>query len=538
MSSLLPNPRPTLMLEAGRTSEEEVADVGYGETGRVADEKLILGMVEDEMQPLQEGDEGRLVEEVERYGEVLPEDNEGFLKDGGYDGQKPREGVDESGYEEDVGEDLDNRTTDYGQKSMEKAEEDLRYVKDEKLKVEVYEEYVRECLEGKDEVLMDRIDVKIEGKAELDEEPILERSRREQQLVEVHQQVIVAVESDEKNGINVSAVEKLDLVPRGVVERGTDKNVNVSNENESSAEETNTVEICEIVEEWNDKNLINIDETNKRSEDKNKNLIEEIEVAKGERKIEGPEENEETQTGKEEHFVEMGDVIQGNRGEKYVDTVSGIDKPIVDVGELINGVKVEDIAGILDERRELGNKNLMTQREGTKNLSSGMVDAGLLVEKGEEKERVVHPNADAREIADESGFNLSDDKNESREVHDNSEDDEIASNHIPEGSADTFELGVSVKATEREKAGIGSEMDRDMPANEVAVINEEKIWASMKALQTVVGYKAKPLASCVEELKALYIFAGVEPPTSFKSPTDLVEVHEKLLFLMSIVGVK
>ncbi len=68
--------------------------------------------------------------------------------------------------------------------------------------------------------------------------------------------------------------------------------------------------------------------------------------------------------------------------------------------------------------------------------------------------------------------------------------------------------------------------------------NEEKIREKIDAMRIIVGYKATPQTTCIEELKALYIFTGVQPPALFKDPSDLVEVKEKLQFLMSIVGVK
>ncbi|KAI6695502.1 hypothetical protein NL676_023212 [Syzygium grande] len=67
---------------------------------------------------------------------------------------------------------------------------------------------------------------------------------------------------------------------------------------------------------------------------------------------------------------------------------------------------------------------------------------------------------------------------------------------------------------------------------------EEKIWQQIKVMRKIVGYKAKLQALCIEELKALYIFTGVEPAASFKDTLDLVEVSNKLQFLMSVVGVK
>lgn len=70
--------------------------------------------------------------------------------------------------------------------------------------------------------------------------------------------------------------------------------------------------------------------------------------------------------------------------------------------------------------------------------------------------------------------------------------------------------------------------------------NEEEIWEKIDAMRTIVGYKATPQRTCMEELKALYIFTGVELPASpsFMDPSDLGKVYESLQFLMSIVGVK
>ena len=54
----------------------------------------------------------------------------------------------------------------------------------------------------------------------------------------------------------------------------------------------------------------------------------------------------------------------------------------------------------------------------------------------------------------------------------------------------------------------------------------------------IAGYKAAPNTNYIEELKALYLFTGVEPPPSIKNSSDLIEVNDKLRFLKSIVGVK
>lgn len=51
-----------------------------------------------------------------------------------------------------------------------------------------------------------------------------------------------------------------------------------------------------------------------------------------------------------------------------------------------------------------------------------------------------------------------------------------------------------------------------------------------------MGYKAAPRTTPIEELKALYVFTGVEPAPSSK--LDLKEVNEKLRCLKSVVGIK
>lgn len=69
-----------------------------------------------------------------------------------------------------------------------------------------------------------------------------------------------------------------------------------------------------------------------------------------------------------------------------------------------------------------------------------------------------------------------------------------------------------------------------------AVVNEERLWGEVNAIRVVVGYEGTPQASCVDELKRLYIVAGVEPPSLLSASCQ--EIHDHLHFLMSILGVK
>lgn len=138
-----------------------------------------------------------------------------------------------------------------------------------------------------------------------------------------------------------------------------------------------------------------------------------------------------------------------------------------------------------------------------------------------EKEAVISTNADAREIADESGFDLYDD-NKIDDLQQKSSADRgtVEGEHECNGNA-----------------RVSSQKDLGVAFHEV-MYNERKIWEQIVGMRKIVGYKAAKQATCFEELKALYLFTGVEPPSSFKDPCDLQEINDKLRFLMSIIGVK
>ncbi|KAL3650130.1 hypothetical protein CASFOL_006533 [Castilleja foliolosa] len=61
---------------------------------------------------------------------------------------------------------------------------------------------------------------------------------------------------------------------------------------------------------------------------------------------------------------------------------------------------------------------------------------------------------------------------------------------------------------------------------------DEKIWKKMGAIRAIVGYKGPKGDSYMEELKALYLFTGIEPPA------DSADFQNKLCFLMSVIGLK
>lgn len=64
----------------------------------------------------------------------------------------------------------------------------------------------------------------------------------------------------------------------------------------------------------------------------------------------------------------------------------------------------------------------------------------------------------------------------------------------------------------------------------------------MEAIRVIVGFKGPRCASYFEELKAMYLFTGIEPPSdvsmdSSSSDSD-ADFQEKLCFLMSVIGLK
>ncbi|XP_028790204.1 uncharacterized protein LOC114746180 [Neltuma alba] len=76
------------------------------------------------------------------------------------------------------------------------------------------------------------------------------------------------------------------------------------------------------------------------------------------------------------------------------------------------------------------------------------------------------------------------------------------------------------------------------PSINKVTANEERLWREINAIRVIVGYEGTPQASCMEELKRLYILAGVEPPSLLSTSCNSLEIRGHLRFLMSVLGVK
>ncbi|XP_031105352.1 stress response protein NST1-like [Ipomoea triloba] len=104
-----------------------------------------------------------------------------------------------------------------------------------------------------------------------------------------------------------------------------------------------------------------------------------------------------------------------------------------------------------------------------------------------------------------------------------------------QGNGENRNASEQVSAPEHNE--INSNEGTGAPSSEV-MVSEEKIWEQISAIRGILGYTAAPQSSTVDELKALFILTGVEPPSPFEDPSDLADVDEKLRLLMSIVGAK
>ncbi|XP_039043681.1 uncharacterized protein LOC120182931 [Hibiscus syriacus] len=155
-------------------------------------------------------------------------------------------------------------------------------------------------------------------------------------------------------------------------------------------------------------------------------------------------------------------------------------------------------------------------------------------------EDVVLSYENEREINEEQGVGLlgkaSTDSLQDSPPEVNTEESWPSSTYsVHQEASDSSDLPVSTKAEGAEGIRVSAENAIDVASDE----HEENIWEQMNILRTIVGYKAEQKETCIEELKALYLFTGIEPPASLSNDScDLGEVDVKLGFLKSVVGVK
>ncbi|PWA62794.1 hypothetical protein CTI12_AA358980 [Artemisia annua] len=183
---------------------------------------------------------------------------------------------------------------------------------------------------------------------------------------------------------------------------------------------------------------------------------------------------------------------------------------------------------------EVIRESMGTQEKLISDMSNGVTEDAILETK---KEHLTNLSADAREIGDESGLDLFDDNNRSIYFEIPEAGDEAQKNTFND-DVDFMALPAFRRASlDTDNAKSASKVYTKMSSRE-DILDDEKIWEKLGAMRAIVGYKAPSQPTCIAELKALYVFTGVEPPASYKGDSDLDEVNAKLKFLMSIVGVK
>ncbi|XP_045797355.1 midasin-like [Trifolium pratense] len=222
------------------------------------------------------------------------------------------------------------------------------------------------------------------------------------------------------------------------------------------------------------------------------------------------------------------------------------DEPIGDLlieTQVLNILVAEDSSDITDDKADT-HENLKEELEPTilekvesdDNISNLVNQETKLHEYNKRKDSL---DADARKIADESELHLSEENRIDSDAYSYTIDlHEESSNVTIDVHTESMEVLVSSIELESRSSQCSSGKEIVCPSEEV-LFNEENIWKQIHAIRKIIGYECTIQASCADELKALYIFTGVEPPTFVKeNPFDPAEINEKLHFLMSIVGIK
>ncbi|KAJ1409306.1 hypothetical protein SESBI_22817 [Sesbania bispinosa] len=253
--------------------------------------------------------------------------------------------------------------------------------------------------------------------------------------------------------------------------------------------------------------------------------------------------------------VESGEPVRGFLEGKEVDNANDLQRPMAESSELLDGrcfqnetipaepigdllleVQVYNISGPEDSSEVTSEKTDMYEGKLDNNISDSVNQELQLHEYNEVMDS---SDADAREITHESGLHLCEEKGIDPDVNTYTIDlHEESSNVMIDGCTDHMEVLVSSVEQESKPSECSSDNNIICPTEEV-VFNEENIWKQIHVIRKIIGYEDTTKASCADELKALYIFTGVEPPTFLKENScDPAEINEKLQFLMSIVGIK
>ncbi|XWS58805.1 hypothetical protein CRYUN_Cryun08bG0065100 [Craigia yunnanensis] len=399
------------------------------------------------------------------------------------------------------------------------------------------------------------IEVKTEGTTEVKEEQYLGGESMSEQPIKEVCNIVVEFEGDEKNGSNneketpfqiekvavqssastdIEEDEDLGRETRGLLEKIRDEgktNYVVddkwSTEKEHVGTEKDDMKIVGDVEKAKTRCIIAHDVMGKTTRE----FEPKVEENKADNKVQIKESVENLDALSKE--TKLGKDAEGLSEEMDVDNIPRRAQSVGPGSETVNDGS---------SRKELTVESAIFPEGGqAEDDNENNVDQNYLLNK--EKKDATFSNDDERETNDEQELDLLEDlstvsqQGSASDVNTFEESQPSSSHLVHQEISDPSELPVSTKAQESDDIRISAENAIDTASIE-ALYSEEKIWEQINALRTIVGYKAARQETYIEELKALYLLTGIEPPASLNNTCDLVEFNDKLRFLMSVVGVK
>ncbi|XP_021281934.1 spindle pole body component 110-like [Herrania umbratica] len=390
------------------------------------------------------------------------------------------------------------------------------------------------------------IEVKIKGTTKVKVEQYLGDESMSEEPIEEVCNIVVEFEGDEKNGSNIEEETPFQI-----------KNVAVQLSQSTDVEEDEELvsETMGLLEKIRDEG-----KTDYAVDDKLSTVKEHVGAEKDDKKIVGDIEEAENRCilahdrmgkpttvfkpkeNKEDNKVQMKESMEN------LDAASKEMKLGTDIEGLSEKMDVDNIPsiGLVSETVKKGSSIIeiivksakLMERGRAEDDNESNVELNYLLNR--EKKDVIFSNKDEREIGDEQGLDLLSTVSQQGSpsyVNTFEESHPSSSYSDHQEISDSLELPVSTKAQESDDIHISAAGAIDKVSNE-ALFSEAKLREQINALRAIVGYKAAKKETCIEELKALYLFTGIEPPTSFKDTSDVVEVNAKLRFLMFVIGVK
>ncbi|GKV47417.1 hypothetical protein SLEP1_g54321 [Rubroshorea leprosula] len=118
-----------------------------------------------------------------------------------------------------------------------------------------------------------------------------------------------------------------------------------------------------------------------------------------------------------------------------------------------------------------------------------------------EKGTMISSNEDTKETTHEGGLDLWEHEKTANQSYSYLDNDNYDGSQQSSGHLDHHQRSNFVDHTQFSQKDLGTALDKEF--------REEKIWQQMNAIRKIVGYRGSPEQTCIEELKALYLFTGL-----------------------------